>query len=1120
MRDGRRIVCGLLSAVVLISAFTVPPSAILPSSSSIGETGDSGSPLIGYWKFDEGVGNVTYDSSQGNYGLIHDGPNLTRNLWTNGIYNYSLQFDGVDNYVEVPDSSSLAVSGNITIMAWIRPAVNISDQVHLGDIVDKHGWINDNHTLAGGYMLEAAGDKGGKIGFSLYDSSGSLREVWSNETNPVQAGAWSHIAGTYNGNDLTLFVNGAIDNVTHVPGISIGTATCPLRIGTNSLNYSRDPFNGSIDEVRIYNTALAQDDIIRSAYVDLVEMQTRKNLTISRSGYSTIDYQIKVLSSTLANAYRQLLGVENMTGDSPIPIPEFRKVSSTFDVNETNAKLKWFNATEEWLRVRDDFLDSVVMELNSTYGLDFVVKNSSVTPHNAGEPIEVNINGYAPVQIAGVTYVPCTNRSRWDLVIGPIDDNASAVAAGLQGLRVYFLGEMLTTLKAVFNVTHAFLGVQTVRVKLPVESTLLDQQTIYNMRWHIDFGSGTYIEAGTSMEENSTIVMNERTVVSTVNSLNTTLDNFTAAYVGSHFGTLRINVTMPIRPSTPISPEAPDWSFTWDRNWRFTLWKKRLQVDLLESNTNTNVSLDIYSSFSQIGYVGFGVTGTASIRHGLSVDDVWFKAWLGFEADVDIETSVNATQSISRSWDKEIGTFETPIAGGFIFGLPIELALRVTVKAYCSMSATGQIYVQYTSKYSRSFKDGVEWHSSSGWTRLNESSSEWSKKGPFVNINANVSVEAGITGHAQVLVIVGIDISIAGIGVWADIEGGPYVDITLFGMGTFTVKDSEVASWELKIGLRVAVGATIGARIGAEFLWWKKSYGWEKEKQFGQWEYPFYDKNGEIKRHMESGDPIPEFSYMPLIPVGDGLDNVTFDASESTPDGGNISSYNWTFTSRETGTVFNKTGELAIFPFPRGGWWEVNLTVTDNDTRSAWVARWVYALKRDVAALNAAVSNFTYEDWEVKIDATVANVGETTESFDVYIVWEPIATNGTPANPPNTLVTMSLPANYSKTISWTTLAPSGLSDLGLYQIQVHVTQLAGEMNLTNNHLYDGGILVAMLGDINGDRKIDSTDISIIEALYGSVPGESGWNVYADLDRSSRVDYWDIFKVSRNFGKTY
>ena len=150
----------------------------------------------------------------------------------------------------------------------------------------------------------------------------------------------------------------------------------------------------------------------------------------------------------------------------------------------------------------------------------------------------------------------------------------------------------------------------------------------------------------------------------------------------------------------------------------------------------------------------------------------------------------------------------------------------------------------------------------------------------------------------------------------------------------------------------------------------------------------------------------------------------------------------------------------------------------------------------------------------------MANVGDTVETFDVIICWVPIDTHGTPAQPPLKVEQIFLPANLSKTITWTTLAPTQLDDLGLYEIRIHVTQLQGEINLTNNHLSDGRIFVAMLGDINADRKIDMGDIITIGAAYGSIPGHSKWNLYADLNRNSRVDYWDIFLVARNFGKSY
>ena len=81
------------------------------------------SNLVAYWKFDEGAGTTTADSSgNGNTGILTNGP-----LWTAGRLGKALYFDGIDDNVTVPDSNSLHLSDAFTLSAWVNPASPFTD---------------------------------------------------------------------------------------------------------------------------------------------------------------------------------------------------------------------------------------------------------------------------------------------------------------------------------------------------------------------------------------------------------------------------------------------------------------------------------------------------------------------------------------------------------------------------------------------------------------------------------------------------------------------------------------------------------------------------------------------------------------------------------------------------------------------------------------------------------------------------------------------------------------------------------------------------------------------------------------------------------------------------------
>ena len=75
--------------------------------------------LVGRWKFDENGGTTATDSSgHGNDGIIYGA------AWTPDIFGFALQFDSIDDYIEVPKSVSLdGITNEITLTAWVNISI-------------------------------------------------------------------------------------------------------------------------------------------------------------------------------------------------------------------------------------------------------------------------------------------------------------------------------------------------------------------------------------------------------------------------------------------------------------------------------------------------------------------------------------------------------------------------------------------------------------------------------------------------------------------------------------------------------------------------------------------------------------------------------------------------------------------------------------------------------------------------------------------------------------------------------------------------------------------------------------------------------------------------------------
>jgi glucose/arabinose dehydrogenase len=194
------------------------------------------------YAFSEGQGLNTADASGNlNTGVLTNGP-----TWTTGRYGNAISFDGVNDFVTAPDSASLDLTTTGTIEAWVR----------LNAVGRWHGLIakgNANTDAAHNYALEVTNLNrarcilGNGTSFQVLDS-----------TVTFAAGTFRHLACTWNGTTLALYVDGALNASTAQTMTPAGN-TAPLSLGQFGGN--SDQLSGILDEVRIYSRALAVAEI-------------------------------------------------------------------------------------------------------------------------------------------------------------------------------------------------------------------------------------------------------------------------------------------------------------------------------------------------------------------------------------------------------------------------------------------------------------------------------------------------------------------------------------------------------------------------------------------------------------------------------------------------------------------------------------------------------------------------------------------------------------------------------------------------------------------------------------------------------------------------------------------
>ena len=199
--------------------------------------------LVGWWKLDDGSGNTATDSS-GN-GL--DGTLVGDTSWVDGIVAGALVFDGDGDYVDVGRDPAFDITQQITVSAWIK--VNAFDRewqaiVTKGDSAWRlqRNW-KDNTLEFACTGLVVPGNKWGSIHCAV----------------DVNDGRWHHAAGTYNGSQICLYVDGKLDVSSTASG-TIKNNGQPVYIGVNSERPYRF-WNGLIDDVRLYSYALSADEV-------------------------------------------------------------------------------------------------------------------------------------------------------------------------------------------------------------------------------------------------------------------------------------------------------------------------------------------------------------------------------------------------------------------------------------------------------------------------------------------------------------------------------------------------------------------------------------------------------------------------------------------------------------------------------------------------------------------------------------------------------------------------------------------------------------------------------------------------------------------------------------------
>ncbi len=243
------------SAAATRYAVVIVVAASLAASMATAEDEDA-SGLIGFWTFDRHNGQLVLDSAAGaNHATVRNGT-LVR-----GVSGMGLQFDGRSTTASCLYSPALAIDENLSVEAW----------VYLHELPDSRlpAIVRQENVLALRFS-------GGRVGFLLW-LDGAVEALNSSQTD-WEVGRWYHIAATYDGSRMRLFIDGREDANSPRPA-SGSVDKSDTHLGIGSCN-SRYVLNGVLDEVRVDRRTMTPDEIIASFERGRQSMLAQRDLDI------------------------------------------------------------------------------------------------------------------------------------------------------------------------------------------------------------------------------------------------------------------------------------------------------------------------------------------------------------------------------------------------------------------------------------------------------------------------------------------------------------------------------------------------------------------------------------------------------------------------------------------------------------------------------------------------------------------------------------------------------------------------------------------------------------------------------------------------------------------------
>ncbi len=372
-----------------------------------------------------GLFNVTNATAVAfNYSVADVSPygnNGTANsTWTpDGKWFGAMAFDGVDDLVSVPSSSAISPASQFTVSAWVKP-----ESIGTNQVILKKGAIDANPI---NYRLMISSN--GKFDFPV--RTDGVNQVDRMSSTTLSAGQWYHLAGTFDSSlsgldRVKVFINGVEESAYSYESSvgTLGTITSQdaLEIGRQNNPSENRYFNGSIDEVRVWNRTLSPDEIRQQYYSNLAKFSANQWL------FSSVQQGL-----TNNTNYTYYLYADNGVG-------YFSDVRSVLFVNNTSAASSPITfisptpANASMIYVNNLTINASIQNFTQPSGVVFNWNSSNYTLYNDSLVLAMNFDDVSAIGDSARKVVDVSRYGNNGSVYGNtmlllhMDENSSSVA--------------------------------------------------------------------------------------------------------------------------------------------------------------------------------------------------------------------------------------------------------------------------------------------------------------------------------------------------------------------------------------------------------------------------------------------------------------------------------------------------------------------------------------------------------------------------------------------------------------------------------------------------------------------------------------------------------------------